>query len=444
MSITIVLPQVGETVTEGIIGKWLKKPGDQVEKYDPLVEVVTDKVTMEMPSPVAGIMVRCLVSDGDTVPVGMPIAEIESADGDEGDAASAMESLKQKLTDSGEGSSIEDLEARGVSPKLAPAPDTIGYLAKDVKPVGPTGGGVEEATGFESKSQAFKKVIRYSPAVRRLMAEHSINISLVKGTGINERVMSKDVLQYIEQQNKSASAVKKDSDAEEETVALTPVRRIIASNMAISASEIPHAWSMVEVDVTSLVSYREEIKESFRRREGVGITYLPFVIKAVTEALKENPGLNSSWAFDKIIRKKRINIGVAVAAPDGLVVPVIHDADDLSIDRLACVLNELSDKARQRQLTLEDVGGGSFTVNNTGTLGSIVSFPIINHPQAAILTSESIVKRPVVIQDAIVIRSVMNLCFSFDHRVLDGAESAVFLQGVKQRLEYMGKDMQID
>lgn len=425
MSITIALPQVGETVTEGIIGKWLKKPGDQVEKYDPLVEVVTDKVTMEMPSPVAGIIVRWLASEGDTVLVGVDIVEIDTNDDDEG-AATFAEELR----------AVEGIKAS--SPM-----DTMGYLMKDVKPVGPTGGGVEESIGFESKPKVSNKIVRYSPAVRRLITEHSIDISQVKGTGINGRVTRQDVLQYMEQQQKVILTGKKDLGDEEETVALTPIRRIIASNMSVSSSEIPHAWSMVEVDVTCLVCYRKEIKESFRRQEGVEITYLPFVIKAVIEALKENPGLNSSWADDKIIRKKRINISVAVAAPDGLVVPVIHDADHLNITGLARALHEISDKARHRQLTLVDVDGGSFTVNNTGALGSIVSFPIINYPQAAILTSEAIVKRPVVIKDTIVIRSVMNLCLSFDHRVLDGAESAVFLQSVKRRLEGMGDDLRI-
>ena len=224
---------------------------------------------------------------------------------------------------------------------------------------------------------------------------------------------------------------------------LTAVRRIIAEHMSRSASEIPHAWSMIEVDVTPLVTHRDRIKDDFRQREGVALTYLPFAVKAVVEALKENPLLNSSWGGDKIVLKKRINIGVAVAAPGGLVVPVIHNADSHSIAGLARAAHDITDRARQGKLTLEDVQGGTFTLNNTGALGSIVSQPIINHPQAGILTIEAVQKRPVVINDAIAIRSMMNVCLSFDHRIADGSESAAFLQAVKQRLEAMGPDTPI-
>jgi 2-oxoisovalerate dehydrogenase E2 component (dihydrolipoyl transacylase) len=210
-----------------------------------------------------------------------------------------------------------------------------------------------------------------------------------------------------------------------------------------SATEIPHAWSMVEVDVNSLVRYREGLKEEFQRREGVDLTYLPFVIKAVVESLKEHSMLNSTWDGDKIILKKRIHLGIAVAAPDGLVVPVIHDADSLSVAGLARAARDLTSRARQGKLSLPDVQGGTFTVNNTGALGSILSRPIINYPQAGILTTEAIQKRPVVIDDAIAIRSMMNICFSFDHRVMDGAEASGFLQTVKTGLEAMGTNTPI-
>jgi len=188
------------------------------------------------------------------------------------------------------------------------------------------------------------------------------------------------------------------------------------------------------------VRFRESVKEDFYRREGVELTYLPFVVKAVAEALKENPLLNSTWGGDKIILKKRINIGIAVAAPDGLVVPVIHDADRLSISGLARAVRDLTLRARQGKLTLQDIQGGTFTLNNTGALGSVVSYPIINYPQAAILTTEAIQKRPVVIGEGIAIRSMMNLCLSFDHRISDGAEAAKFIQAVRRRLEAMGPD----
>jgi 2-oxoisovalerate dehydrogenase E2 component (dihydrolipoyl transacylase) len=215
---------------------------------------------------------------------------------------------------------------------------------------------------------------------------------------------------------------------------------MIAEHMVRSATQIPAAWSIVEVDATGLVQRRESAKEDFQRREGVNLTYLPFVIKAVAESLKENPLLNSSWGGDAVILKKRINIGVAVAAPAGLVVPVIHDADRLSIAGLAKAVDELTARARQGKLRLEDVQGGTFTVNNTGALGSVVSQPIINYPQAAILTTEAIVKRPVVVNDAIAIRSMMNICLTFDHRIMDGAESSAFINAVKRRLEAIGPE----
>jgi 2-oxoisovalerate dehydrogenase E2 component (dihydrolipoyl transacylase) len=197
------------------------------------------------------------------------------------------------------------------------------------------------------------------------------------------------------------------------------------------------------VDVTGLVALRSQVRAAFEEREGVDLTYLPFVLKAVAESLKEHPTLNASWGGDKIVLKKRINLGIAVAAPQGLIVPVIRDADRLSVAGLARASRDLTNRARQQKLTLDDVQGGTFTLNNTGALGSVVSQPIINHPQAGILTTEAILKRAMVRDDAIAIRSMMNLCLSFDHRINDGAESSAFLQAVKTRLESMGPDTPI-
>ena len=431
MAITIDLPQVGESVVEGIIGKWLKQPGDPVEKYDLLVEVVTDKVTMELPSPVAGVMGRILAQEGETVPMGAAIAEIET---DEAQAAGAVPH------------SPVPASAEGVS--------TTGYLVKESRPVGPTGGGVEEAPSTAvAPLEPGEEGARYSPAVRRLAAERDVDLGRITGTGLGGRVTRKDVLKYAEESAARAPAATPrasearpagQAEAPGDTVlALTPVRRIIAQNMVRSATEIPHAWTMVEVDVSGLVVRREAVKEEFQQREGVELTYLPFVIQAAVESLKGHPRLNSAWSSDKIILKGRINVGIAVAAPEGLVVPVIHDADALSIAGLAKAARELTGRARQGKLGLPDVQGGTFTVNNTGALGSVVSYPIINYPQAAILTSEAIQKRPVVVHDAIAIRSMMNICLSFDHRIVDGAESGAFLQSVKRHLEAIGPETPI-
>ena len=210
--------------------------------------------------------------------------------------------------------------------------------------------------------------------------------------------------------------------------------------MAASKREAPHAWTMVEVDVSGLAALREREKDAFAEREGVKLTYLPFIVKAVVESLKENPVLNSVWDGDRIILRKRINVGVAVDLEDALIVPVIADADELNILGLARKIDDLVRRARARELGTEDISGGTFTVNNPGSLGSVVSTPIINHPQAAILSAEAIVKRPVVIDDAIAVRSMMNLEVSFDHRVLDGGAALKFLNAVKQRLEAYGPE----
>jgi 2-oxoisovalerate dehydrogenase E2 component (dihydrolipoyl transacylase) len=295
--------------------------------------------------------------------------------------------------------------------------------------------------------------------VQKLAAEHGLSpeeVARIPGTGLGGRVAKQDVLKYLQTRAAPASAGGERAVAApttppsppagplEESVPLTPVRRRIAENMVRSAREIPAAWSMVEVDVTGLVRRRQGAKEEFLRREGVELTYLPFVVHAVAQALKRHPRLNARWGGDAILVQKLTNIGVAVAAPQGLVVPVVHDADQHSIGGLAKAMAGLVERARQNRLALEDVQGGTFTVNNTGALGSVVSQPIINYPQAAILTTEAIVKRPVVTgDDAIAVRSMMNVCLTFDHRIADGAEAGAFLQEMKRLLEGVGEQTAI-
>ena len=425
----IELPQVGESVTEGIIGKWLKQVGDRVEKYDLLVEVVTDKVNMEMPSPVSGVLTHIHAEENETVPMGAVIAEI-LVEGETGDAS---------------------VPTTAMAPETA-AVDRTGVLVTDVAPVGPTGSGGALLTTQETTPDRSR--VRHSPAVQRLAEANAVDLARVQGSGVGGRITRKDVEAHI------ASSQGKDGEApgassltapsgapsearEEERLPLTPVRRMIAANMVKSASQIPQAWTTLEVDVSGLVQRRASVKEEIMRREGVNITYLPFVVHAVAAALKDNPLLNSSWDGDAIIVKRRINLGLAMAGADGLVVPVIHDADGLSILALAKAIDDLTGRARQGKLQLSDVQGGTFTVNNTGALGSVVSQPLVNHPQAAIITTEAIVKRPVVVNDAIAIRSMMNLCLTFDHRVLDGAEAGAFINEVKHRLEAIGPDVQV-
>ena len=478
MPITIELPHVGESVVEGTIGKWLKQPGDTIRRFEPLVEVVTDKVTMEVPSPVGGSLLKILAQEGETIPMGAPIAEVDSPDTPAPVTTNPV---------------LESVDLGGRSPAA-----TTGFLLHDIAPVGPTGGGMADPAALDADpvapaeagdragqpaaqagddqtqagvSQTIERAPRYSPAVRRLAQERNVDLTRVTGTGMGGRITRDDVLKFTEEvdleqgtrpgvqaspeaaEMPESAATRADRDPAsgagsepipgEEHVALTPVRRMIAEAMVRSVSQIPHAWSMIEVDLTGLVSFRNQVRAAFQEKEGVDLTFLPFVIKAVVESLKEHPTLNASWGVDKIILKKRVNIGIAVAAPVGLVVPVIHDADRLSVAGLAAVSRDLTLRARTNKLDIKDVEGGTFTLNNTGALGSIVSQPIINHPQAAILTTEAIQKRPVVRDDAIAIRSMMNLCISFDHRINDGAECGGFLLAVKTRLEAMGPDTPI-
>ena len=452
----IELPQVGESVTEGTITQWLKRVGDRVEKYDPLVEVLTDKVSMEVPSPVAGVITEILAEEGQTLPMGAPIAAIQTSD-------TAADTAPSPPT----AQPAQDAPA-ATSDAPADAIGRTGVLLKDVAPVGPTGSGATETRAAPDTVQAIAQDAapspaqsvaqaaptadrrrRYSPAVMRLADQHGVDLAQVSGTGMGGRITRKDVLAYI-----AAAAQPQPSppapdpaapppdahSADEERVPLTPVRRMIAANMTRSAAQIPAAWSITEVDVSGLVRRRDAVKDEFLRREGYPITYLHFIVKAVAASLKENPLLNSAWDGDAILLKKRINIGIAVAAPDGLVVPVIRDADALSVAGIARRAADLTQRARQGNLSVDDVQGGTFTLNNTGALGSIASQPIINHPQAAILTTEAIVKRPVAIGDAIAIRSMMNICLTFDHRIMDGAEASAFANAVKRRLEAIGDD----
>ena len=291
--------------------------------------------------------------------------------------------------------------------------------------------------------------------MRRLAREHSVDLARIQGTGLGGRITRDDVLRYLAEPQPAAATVPVPGapapatvaapaigvGADDERVPLTPVRRMIAEAMVRSVTEIPHAWSIKEVDVSGLVALRQAVRADFERQEGVPLTYMPFVIQAVVEALRRVPTMNATWGGDAIILKRRINLGLAVAAPNGLIVPVVHDADRLSLTGLAHAVHGITERARTSRLAIEDVQGGTFTLNNTGALGgSLVSGPIINHPQAGIMTTETIEKRAVVRSDAIAIRSMMNICLSFDHRINDGAEASMFLETVKRRLESFGPD----
>jgi 2-oxoisovalerate dehydrogenase E2 component (dihydrolipoyl transacylase) len=399
---TIKMPQLGESVTEGTVDKWLKREGDFVKRDEPLVEVVTDKVNAEIPSPFEGKLLKIAVGEGETVRVGAVIAQIETA------AAAAPAKEAPVAT-----------AAPLPAPVAAPPP-------------------AQEANGGEQP--------RLSPAVRKLAAEHGIDPTSLRGSGMGGRVTRDDVLAAVGSAQATAApqapprpsptpAPVRVDGAREELVKLSVMRKSIAEHMVRSLATSPHAWTLQEVDATNLVRYREAEKDNFKSRHGFALTYLPFVAQIVCEELKQFPWLNSSWTDEGVILKRYVNLGIAVSIPDGLIVPVVKDADKLGFTDLVRVMSDLIERARNKQLKPEDVQGGTFTLNNTGATGSIASQPIINQPQAAILTTESIVKRPVVVDDAIAMRHMMNMCLSFDHRIIDGRMAGQFLGAVKKRLD---------
>jgi len=480
----IVLPQLAESVVTATIAKWLKRPGDEVMEFEPLCEIVTDKVTVELPSTLEGMMGEVFVAEGQTVEVGTVICTVLPKD----------------------------------APQFAGMAGASGGPAA-AEPA--TGAGEGLADGIAGMRG------RYSPAVRRLAEEHGIDLAMIRGTGIGGRVTRKDVLRFLGEREAGAVAghgaasLARDGTAAsastsagaaaaastngwsagagvfsspgsasassmsaartagpsihgsgpaagyadmqprpavewedgvepgepgsrgEYYINVTPVRHTIASRMRQSVAEIPHAWLMVEVDVTNLVELRTRLKEEFLRREGINLTYLAFVLKAVVNAIKDYPIVNSVWAVDKIIVKRDINISLAVGTEEAVYTPVIKQADQKNIAGLAREIDELTKKARSGRLTPADMQGGTFTVNNTGSFGSIMSQPIINYPQAVNLTFESIVKKPVVIGDMIAIRHMANMCLSLDHRILDGLICGRFLQRVKENIESFDRDTKL-
>lgn len=397
MGVEVKLPQLGESTFEGTIGRWLKKPGDRVERFEPLVEINTDKVNVEMPSPVGGVLTKILVPEEQTVPTGTPIALMETTD-----AAAAAEA------------------------------------------------------GREPVKEAVEERPRLSPLVRKLAEEHGLaleDVARLPGSGAGGRVTKADVLTYLESRRTAQAAVPPRPAAPappaapvppspapglhpgDQLLKLTPLRRSIAQRMARSKREIPHAYGVIEVDTTSLVRWREARKEAWRAREGVNITYTAFFVRAAVEALKAFPIVNASWSEEGIILRQSINVGIGIALEDGLIVAVIKNADQKSLAGIARELDALGKKAREGKLALEDVQGGTFTITNPGVFDSIWSMPIIVPGQAAILATDAIVKRPVVRNDAIAIREVMHLGLSFDHRILDGAVADQFLHRIRQQLE---------
>jgi 2-oxoisovalerate dehydrogenase E2 component (dihydrolipoyl transacylase) len=414
---TIKMPQLGETVTEGTVAQWLKKVGDRIEKYESFVEISTDKVNAEVPSPVSGVLTEIIAQEGETVPTGAPIAVIDEV-------------------------------AAAVATPVAPAPaQTL------VAPHAPSRNG-----GAINPPEVLRRV---SPAVRRLAREHHIDLATVRGSGEHGRITADDVIAAGSAESARPAppppapatpvhapppmppiSIGRSTYAAPvpgTTIPLSQARKIIAQRMVESKHTAPHAWTTVEVDVTNLWKWRASEKDRFQREKGHPLTLLPFFVNAVVDSLKAFPLMNARFTDQGIAVLKEIHIGLAVALDSNLIVPVIRDADNLSISGLAIAAGKLIERARSGKLGADDLAGGTFTVNNTGANGSILSAPILNGGQAGIVTMEAIVKRPVVVEnDAIAIRSMMNVCLSLDHRVVDGAIASAFLGDLKKRLQAMG------
>jgi len=508
----VTMPQLGESVAEGTIGKWLKKPGDHVAKYEPLLEVITDKVNAEVPSPFEGVLKEILVEEGATVPNNAEIAVIEEAGAAAGAASPKAEAPARAeapataepapkaepapdpaaASTPKESAPVETANAAASSPMSSSTASTAQSTAPSNGPAGSDERAVHELPGNADA--------RMTPAVRRLLREHGLTAAMIVGTGGGGRITREDVSDFVESQRTSKPVGRQDASgaaegaaapgapagatpvgpgrggeaapppstaapstpkapatkaapsiafpegADEVLVPMSQMRKGIAAQMT-RALQVPHAYVQMEVDVTNLARFRDRNKRDYQAREGVSLSFVPFVVKASAEALKRNPTFNAHWTEGGLLAKRRINIGIAVALDDGLIVPVIRDVDNLSIHGLNRAIADVSERARAGHLKVDDFGGGTFTVDNTGWLGTNMVMPIINVPEVGIVTMDRITKRAVVVEtpdgDVIAIRPVMNMVLAVDHRANDGAGGAALLRDIKAWLEAVGPETPI-
>jgi 2-oxoglutarate dehydrogenase E2 component (dihydrolipoamide succinyltransferase) len=419
---------MGESIAEGTITKWMKKVGERVDRDEPLFEISTDKVDAEIPSPAAGVLTQILVKENETVAVNTVVAVVD-----------------------GEGRGVTapaPAEAAAPSPEASsPTPPASATPAAPMAVMPPA---PEEQEGSEGEE------VRTSPLVRRIAREHNVDLSEVKGTGLGGRVSKKDILDFIDQRRASASPAPPLSAVAPASIAtpvaqttpplvaftgatqivpMTPMRRQIAEHMVMSKHTSAHVYTLVEVEMTRVVAARERFKQDFEQRNGIKLTFTPFFVRACVEAIKELPIINSSLEGTNIIYKRDVNIGIAVALENGLIVPVIKRADEKNFLGVARAVQDLADRARSKRLSVDDVQGGTFTITNPGSFGGLFGLPIINQPQVAILGVGAIEKRPVVRDDAIAIRHMVYLSISYDHRVIDGAVAERFMGKIKKILE---------
>jgi 2-oxoglutarate dehydrogenase E2 component (dihydrolipoamide succinyltransferase) len=418
MATNVIMPQMGESIAEGTITKWMKKVGERIDRDEPLFEISTDKVDAEIPSPAAGVLTQILVKENETVAINTVVAVID-----------------------GEGAAAE---AKAAPPSVMSAP-----AKPSVEPA------ATQPTAEEQEADEGEEV-RTSPLVRRIARENGVDLGAVKGTGLGGRVSKKDILDYIDQRRGAPPASTPESatpaaasaipaaqatpkpvtfTGSAQIVPMTPMRQKIAEHMVMSKHTSAHVYTVVEVDMTRVVATRESFKKEFEQRHGMKLTFTPFFVRACVEAIKESPIINSSVDGTNIVYKRDVNIGIAVALENGLIVPVIKRADEKNFLGVARAVQDLAERARTKRLNVEDVQGGTFTITNPGSFGGLFGLPIINQPQVAILGVGAIEKRPVVRDDAIAIRSMVYLSVSYDHRVVDGAVAERFMGKIKNILE---------
>ncbi len=450
MATPVKMPQMGESVVEGTIIKWLKAEGDQIDTDDPIVEVSTDKVDTEIPSPISGTLVKILVQEGDTVEVGTPLCEVD--EGGEGEASTEEKPAEEAEPEAEPEEEAEEEPEKDEAPAAEeaeekdeePEKDKARPAARKAAPTAPERGGPPTRTQEARPGQVL------SPLVRRLAREHRVDLDQVRGTGAGGRITKQDILDHVERGPAPAPAreeapseraappeAREAAGEREEVVALSHIRKRIAEHMVESLQTSARAWNAVEVDMENIAKLRSQVNPDFKRREGYSLTYLPFIARAVCDALTAFPVVNASVSEDlsEAVYHHYVNLGIAVATDYGLIVPVVKGAEALNVVGLARAIRDLALKARDKKLAPDDVGGSTFSITNPGPYGSILSVPVINQPNVAILSTEAVEQRVVAVDGMIGVRHRTYLSMSWDHRLLDGSDAMEFLARLKANLE---------
>jgi 2-oxoglutarate dehydrogenase E2 component (dihydrolipoamide succinyltransferase) len=443
----VVMPQMGESIVEGTLTRWLKKAGDQVERDEPLFEISTDKVDTEIPSPAAGTLAEVLVEEGKTVAINTVVARISESNGGAAAPAARKETPEPKPAPEEPALEGREVPRAGGEPEPAePRPAPAPAPKPEPEPEPPTPAAAEEPSG------------PLSPLVRKMAREHNIDLKQVKGSGAGGRITKQDVEAYLaagarpaaasqapapqmpapvpaEARQPSVPPMPRPEQARARVEPMSIMRAKIAEHMVMSKRTSAHVTTVHKVDMTKVAKIRDRQKTDFQARYGFGLTFLPFVVRATAEALRAFPILNASIEGNNIIYHNELNIGIAVALENGLIVPVIRNADEKNVVGLQRSIVDLATRARSRQLKPDEVQGGTFSITNFGSFGSVFATPVINQPQVAILGVGAVEKTPVVIDDAIAIRSIAYLALTFDHRLVDGALADQFTGKVKSILE---------